>query len=65
MAESAFGGSLESGCRVVAFGRNVALVAVEMFSHLISFLKEMYRFNTFNAICVVNAEVKCITELYY
>jgi hypothetical protein len=37
LAESAFGGSLESGCRfcVVAFGRNLALLAVKMFSHLI------------------------------
>jgi hypothetical protein len=34
---SAFGGSLESGCRfcVGAFGRNLASVAVKMFSRLI------------------------------
>jgi hypothetical protein len=49
---SAFGGSLESGCRfcVGAFGRNLASVAVKMFSHLIYFIKTFYKFLTFNAI---------------
>jgi hypothetical protein len=38
LAEYAFGGSLESGGRfcVDTFGRNVASVAVKMFSHFFS-----------------------------
>jgi hypothetical protein len=63
LAESAFGGSLESGGRfcVGAFGRNLASVAVKMFSHLIYFKKEFYKFCTFNAICKYDAAVNCIT----
>jgi hypothetical protein len=53
LAESAFGGSLESGGRfyVVAFGRNLASVAVKMFSHLIYFIKKLYKWCAFTAIC--------------
>jgi hypothetical protein len=62
LAESAFGGSLGSGGRfcVGAFGRNLASVAVKMFSHLIQFIKNFYKC-TFNAICKVNAAINCIT----
>jgi hypothetical protein len=40
LANSAFGGSLESGCQLYVgeFDKNVAVVATKMFSHLI-FLK--------------------------
>jgi hypothetical protein len=46
LAESAFGGSLESGGRfcVGAFGRNLASVAKKMFSYLIYFIKAFYKF---------------------
>jgi hypothetical protein len=58
-----FGGSLESGGRffVGAFGRNLALVAVKMFSHLIYFINKFYKFCTFNAIYEDDAEINCIT----
>jgi hypothetical protein len=63
LAESAFGGSLESGGRfcVPAFGRNLASVAVKMFSHLIYFAKNCYKFCTFNAICEDNFKINFIT----
>jgi hypothetical protein len=53
----------ESGGRfwVSAFGRNLALIAVEMFSHLIQFIKKFYKFCIFNAICKDNAAINCIT----
>jgi hypothetical protein len=63
LAESAFGGRLESGgpfC-VGAFGRNLASVAVKMFSLLIYFIRTFYKFCTFNAICKDNAAINCIT----
>jgi hypothetical protein len=46
----------ESGVRlcrfcVGAFGRNQASVAVKIFLHLIYFIKKIYTFYTFNAIC--------------
>jgi hypothetical protein len=44
----------------VAFGRNLASVAVKMFSHLIYFIKTFYKFCTFNAISKDNAIVNCI-----
>jgi hypothetical protein len=61
--ESAFGGSLESGGRfcVGAFGRNLASVAVKIFSHLIYFKKKFYKFCTFNVLCKDNAAINCIT----
>jgi hypothetical protein len=60
--EPAFGGSLVSGGRfcVGAFGRNLASVAVKMFSHSIYF-KEFYKFCTFNCIFKDNAAINCIT----
>jgi hypothetical protein len=62
MVESVFGGSLESGGRFcVAFGRNLASVAVKMFSHLISFIKKFYKFCNFNAIFKDNPAINCIT----
>jgi hypothetical protein len=63
LAESAFGGSLESGGRfcVGAFGRNLASVAVKIFSHLIYFIRKFYKFCTFSAICKDNAAINCIT----
>jgi hypothetical protein len=59
MVGSAFGGSLESSGRfcVGAFGRNLASVAVKMFSHLIYFMKKFYKFCTFNTICKDNAAI--------
>jgi hypothetical protein len=61
IAESAFGGSLESGGRfyVGAFGRNLASVTVKMFSHLIQFIKKFYKFCDFNAIFKYNAARNC------
>jgi hypothetical protein len=57
----AYGGvwrSLESGGRfcVGAFGRNLASVAVKMFSHFIYFTNKFYKVCTFSAICKDNAE---------
>jgi hypothetical protein len=52
----------ESGVRrtvlVGAFGRNVAPVAVKMFSHLIYITKR--KFWTCNGICEDNAAVNCM-----
>jgi hypothetical protein len=63
LAESAFGGSLESGGRfyVGAFDRNLASVAVKMFSHLIYFSKKFDKFCNFNAICKDIASINYIT----
>jgi hypothetical protein len=62
VVESAFGGSLGSSCRfcVGAFGMNPASVAVKMCSHLIYFVKKVYKFCTFSAICKDNAAINCI-----
>jgi hypothetical protein len=43
------------------FGRNLASVAVKMFSHLIYFINTLYKFCSFNAICKDNAAINCIT----
>jgi hypothetical protein len=53
---------LESGGRfcVGKFGRNQASVAVKMFSHLIYFMKNFYKFRTFDAICKDNTAINCI-----
>jgi hypothetical protein len=61
--ESASGGSLESGGRfcVGAFGRNLASVAVMMFSNLIYFIKTFYKCCTFNAIFKDNVAINCVT----
>jgi hypothetical protein len=63
LAESPFGGSLESGGRfcVGALGRNLDSVAVKNFSHLIYFIKKFYKFYTFNVICKDNSAINCIT----
>jgi hypothetical protein len=62
LAESSFGGSLESGGRffVGAFGKNLASFAMKMFPHLIYYINEFYKC-TFNAICKENAAINCIT----
>jgi hypothetical protein len=54
---------VESGGRfcVGVFGRNLASVAVKMFSHLIYFFQTFYKFCTFNVICKDNAAMNCIT----
>jgi hypothetical protein len=64
LAESAFGGSVESGGRfcIGAFGRNLASVAVKMFSHLILFVKKCHKSCTFSAICKDNAAINCISS---
>jgi hypothetical protein len=46
---------------VGAFGRNLDLVAVKMFSHLIDFIKKLYKCCTFNTIWKDNAAINCIT----
>jgi hypothetical protein len=51
--------NLESGswfC-VGSFGKNLAFVSVNMFSHLIYFIKKCYKFFTFNVICKDNAAI--------
>jgi hypothetical protein len=55
--------SQESGSPfcVGAFGRNLASVAVKMFSHLIYFIKTFYNFCAFSVICKDNAAISCIT----
>jgi hypothetical protein len=60
---SAFGGGLESGGRfcVGAFGRNLASVAVKMFSYLVHFENKFKTFCSFNAIYKDNAAINCIT----
>jgi hypothetical protein len=60
---SAFGGSLESGGRFCAgaSGRNLASVAVKMFSHLIYYFTKSCKCCTLNAICKDNVAINCIT----
>jgi hypothetical protein len=55
-------GSLESGGQICvgAFGRNLYLVAVKVFSQSIYFIKKFYR-RTFNAICKDTPAINCIT----
>jgi hypothetical protein len=61
-AESAFGGSMVSGCRlcVGVLGRNLASVAMKTFTNLIWFKKNFYKC-TSNAICKNNAVINCIS----
>jgi hypothetical protein len=64
LAESEFGfRNLESGDRfcVGAFDRNLFSVAVKMFSHLIYFIRKVYKFYTFNVMYKDNAAINCIT----
>jgi hypothetical protein len=42
-----------------AFGMNLVSVAVNMFSHLIYFIKIFYTFCTSNAICKDNVAINC------
>jgi hypothetical protein len=58
-----FGGNLVSGGRfcVGAFGRNLASVAVKIFSHSVYFIQKLYKFCTFNASCNDNAAINCTT----
>jgi hypothetical protein len=53
--------TMESGSLfcVGASGRNLASVGVEMFSHLIYFLKKCDKFCIFNAICKDNTAINC------
>jgi hypothetical protein len=62
LAESAFSRSLESGGRfcVGAFCRDLASVAVKIFSRLIYFVRKVYK-RTFNTNCKDNAVINCIT----
>jgi hypothetical protein len=63
VAEFALGGSLESSgwfC-VGAFGRNLASVAVKMFTHLICLKNKFSKVYTFNAICKDNGAINYIT----
>jgi hypothetical protein len=55
LAESVFGRSLELGSQfcVGAFGRNLASVAMKIFSHY--FTKKFYKF------CIFNTAINCIT----
>jgi hypothetical protein len=64
LAES--GRNLESSGRfcVGVFGRNLALVAVKMFSRLIFFIKKFLKMFTLNAICKYNAAMNFLTELH-
>jgi hypothetical protein len=58
--------SLESGswfC-VGLFGRNLASVAMKMFSHSIYFIKTLYKSCTFNAICKENAAINHVIVLH-
>jgi hypothetical protein len=63
VAKPLFGGSMDSGGRfwVGAFGRNLASVAVRMFSHFAYFKKKCYKCCSFNAICKYNAAINCVT----
>jgi hypothetical protein len=42
-----------------AFGRNLASVALKMFSYLIFLIKTFYKFCTFSAISKDNAAINC------
>jgi hypothetical protein len=61
LAESAFGGNLVSGGQfcVGAFGRDLASVAVKIFSHIIYYIKKFYKCYTFNAIYKDNSAINC------
>jgi hypothetical protein len=63
LAESSFSGRLESSGRfcVGEFGGNLALVAARMSSHLIYFVKKLYKFCGFNASLKNNSAINCIT----
>jgi hypothetical protein len=56
----------ESGVRrsVLCWCRDLASVAVKMFSHLIYYMKTFCKSSTFNAICKYNAAINCIIVQY-
>jgi hypothetical protein len=64
VAESAFGRSLESDGRlcVGAFDINLASAIMKMFSHLIHFIKHLYKLCTFNEICKDNIAINRTSE---
>jgi hypothetical protein len=64
LAKSALDESLESGSRfcVVAFGRNLASVAITMFYRQTSFINEFNKFCTFYAICKHDAAINYFTD---
>jgi hypothetical protein len=41
-------------------GRNLASVAMMIFSHSIYFIKKFYKFCSFNVICEDNVAINCI-----
>jgi hypothetical protein len=61
--ESEFGGSPESGGRfcVGTFGKNLASVAVNIFSYLNYIRNKCYTFCTLNAISKDTAAINCIS----
>jgi hypothetical protein len=65
LAKSAFGDSLESGriFGVGAFHRNLASVAINMFSRSIYFINKFYKCCTFSAICKDNDALSRITAV--
>jgi hypothetical protein len=65
LAEPAFGWSLQSGgrFRVGAFGRNLASVAMKMFSRVIRFVNRFYEFCIFNAVLKYSAAINCVIYL--
>jgi hypothetical protein len=46
---------------VGAFGRNLASVALKMFSDFVYFTKKFYKFYAFSAICRDNSAINYIT----
>jgi hypothetical protein len=58
---SAFDGSLEPGGQfcVCVFGRNLASVAIKIFTFNLDF-KKVFKFCTFDAICKYNVAINCI-----
>jgi hypothetical protein len=55
-----FGRYVESGVRW-SFALVRLAVAVKMFTHLLYFIKKIYKFCTFSVICNDNAEINFIT----
>jgi hypothetical protein len=46
-----------------AFGRNLASLAVKMFSHLIYFIRTFYKLCAFNATCRDSVAINCTAVL--
>jgi hypothetical protein len=49
---------------VGAFDRNLASVAVTMFTHLITFINKCYKFCTFNVIFKDSATINCTAVIH-